>query len=555
MSGTAKTTAALLTEQPDNTSNLVLPQQMRNLTVSGPQWDVVSAAAAPGILRGCVELGDYILRNPVGTGCAVGAGQTTTIRQNNAAAVQNAFNYAATNSKFLEFAPNIIEINNAAGILLQASSFGGFRLFGSKENSVLAQFFTGAPVMTIGPTDGTSIPSVVIDGMKLLYSGADSTATVLNVGFIYFSKVSNLSINGNMFADTAIYVGAAAGNVLPFSNIFANLTAAQAKVTLLECDGTATGNVWINCYLNNNVAGAQALSLAPLTFGWTGGAAPDETTFDQLNIEHCKAPMIMGFNGGSATFLGCHWENVQLTGASPIFWRLASAATNISIVGGTTVDLGLNSGLMSGTATYFSFYDDAQISMRAHRFKNTGSPAVVRNMQIQMYSPPDGLTPASVTRPLGVFISDTRLDASYKGFMSLDPSTPRATYGDLELIDGYRGRSVYTRITGRACIVDPPTATVIYGALGSDIIVRYNTPLTGNVTLTLATLLISGGTLNRPALDQIRVIRESSCTGAFTITVRNAALTTIGSAFTTASAGTSQVYVHTTTAGTWTQTV
>ena len=197
--------------------------------------------------------------------------------------------------------------------------------------------------------------------------------------------------------------------------------------------------------------------------------------------------------------------------------------------------------------------------MRGHKFIDSG--IAPRDSQIQMYAPPYGLTPANITRMV-CKIDDTRFQvptagfyAGYHGFMSLDSALPRATYGDIELVDGYKGFNVFNRIGGRVVVNDPPTGAVIYGALGSDIIVRYENPLTGNVTLTLATLLVSGGALNRPALDQITVIRESSCTGAFTITVRNAALGTIGAAFTTSSAGTSKVYIHTTTAGTWTQTV
>jgi hypothetical protein len=550
MSGTAKTTPALLAEQADNTTQLILAQQMRNLTVSGPQWDVVSAASAPGILRGFVELGDYVARN----GGTLGAGQVLATRQTNATQVQNAFNYAANNNKFLEFAPNTIEIDNTTGILVQAASFAGFRLYGDKETSILAQFHSGTPVMVLGPTDSTSIAHVIMDGIYLRYSGPLVTGfPVLQLGYIYFSAVGNVSLDGSQNADMCVYAGSPTNaGVDPFSNIFFNWTGYAVNANFIQCNAASTGNLWQNCYFQNN---SLALSAAAVSFGAQSGAAPSETTFDGCNWEHCNPPNCMFWNGGSATFIGCHWEDIRLTGANPQFWRFANAVTNIQIIGGTTYDLILNSTLMSGTAVYFSFYDDAMVSMRGHKFQTSGTPPLARTQQLQMYSGPDNASapPVGITRTM-VKIDDTRFDAGYAGFMSLDTSMPRATYGDYELVDGYKGLNVFNRL-GRVVVDNPPTALIVYGNLGPDVIVRYTNPLSGNLTLRLATLLVSGGTLNRPALDQVRVIREASATGAFTITVQNAAGTTIGSAFSTSSAGTSQVYIHTTTAGTWTQTI
>lgn len=551
MSGTAKTTSQLYTELPDNTTGAIVPADIRDVVASGPQWDVVSAAAAPGILRGYVELGDYVTRN----GGAVGAGQVLATRQTNATQAQNAFNYCATNGKFLEFAPNIIEIDNTTGITTPTTAFNDFRMYGAMEASSLRQFHTGASVLTLGGTDGVNnVASIIVDGIGLVYAGATATGSqVLRIGSIFFSNVSNVQMNGNGACDNIITAGGTqATGIVPFSNHFDNMNGSNSNAAFLEYNGSTSGNVWTNCYFQN---GGATLSNACIAIGLQEGSAATESTFDQLNVEHCKVNNCMLMNGGSATFLGCHWEDIELTGSNPTFWFLAGGSgCNVSIIGGATFDLGLNSSLMTGTAVYFQLFDDCNVSMRSHNFDTSGSPSVVRNMQLQMYGKPTSQAPTGVTRSI-CKIEDTSFDFGYYGFMSLDTTLTRTTYGEIALVDGYRGSTVFPRITGRTVVNDPVTAQIIYGALGPDIIVRYNNPLTANVTLTLATLLVSGGTLNRPALDQVLVIREASCTGAFTITVRNAALSTIGAAFTTTSAGTSKVYIHTTTPGTWTQTV
>lgn len=544
MSGTAKTTAALLAEQVDNTVGAVHEQQIRNLTVSGPQWDVVSAAAAPGILRGSVNLGDYIARN----GGLLGTGLTLVQRQTNATQTQAAFDYAATNQKFLEFSPCSIEIDNTAGILCNNNNYAGFALYGSDENSVIYQYHTGSPIITFGDTSGSTVQhGMMFDGMRLVYSGGSSSSQIcVSFGGAYGSTFKRLNVGG---AGNAGYLFNWTTGTL-FSCTFEDLWGSGAQTALFFWAGGGSGSTFKNIYLNNAPSGTPLACTTPFVYG--NSATIDEATFQQLNVEHVQSTSIMNINGGSATFLDCHWENCQLTGATPSFWNLASNIGVVNIVGGKTLDMTYNTGLMSGTGRWFYIWDQTPVTITGHQIAHSGSPPLASNGQFQLFYQSSGVTPQVSIAPFT--IHSLRIhERDYFGFMSIDSVLPRATFGDATYIEGYCSTDAYPRMT-RSIIYDPPTNMLVYGAMGRSILVRYTQPLTGNLVLVLALPMMntgSGSSTNRQTTDMVRVVRDSGATGAFTVTVRNA--TTGGTSLGTVAIGASLVASFNGTA--WTTTV
>lgn len=550
MSGTAKTTSALLAEQPDNAVQSIRAQQLRNVTVSGPQWDVVGSTPAPGILRGTIDLVDYMNRN----GGFLGSGQSQANRTTNATVVQAACDYAATNGMFMDFPPDIIEIYNSAGIVWSNSptNYSGFVFRGTRE-STINQFFQDAPTLTIGNITTTNfIDSLSVDGLNLGYSGGTSTVnTILNFGSVFVSNFRNIHAAGTFNNNVCIQVGNASGTTNCFSCSFEGLSGSSANGGFLWINGPATGAVWRNIYFSNNNGTSTPSSAITAPFVFANSFTISESVFDQMNIEHVATNNSIFINGGNATFISCHFENHLFTGTNPVMWLLGQWPNcNVQVIGGQTLNPTFNSTQCSGTCTLVRAFDDGNfLSYGHHIATNTSGPGFSTNTAFSVFDAnSSGLTPHPFNR--GV----KRLDGfqtNYSGdndeaFLSIESRLPVGTYGSVTQISGFEVGPVWSRAK-RVILADPVTNLVVYGAMGAEAIVQYNNPLVANRTIVLGHNLTASGSAGqntlRPVGDQVLIIRESTATGAFTITVKDGTTggTTIGT-FTTTSAGTAQTF-------------
>lgn len=527
------------------------PQSMRDLVVSGPQWDAVGGVASPNILRGKVDIGGYFTSLGGVISTAVGQ-QNLATRQNNATQLQAAFDYAANSNKYAEGQPNIIEIDNTTGINFgPGASYAGFRFNGSKDPTfIIAQYHTGAPVLSIGDMTGANanMEGMIIDGISIQYLGSVSTGNVLQLGHLYQSELRNFNVYGGFGVSYLVYIGNTSGTANFFSNNVTNLNGLSANAGFLFWNGTATGCAWSNTYFQNLLSTTpQTLTQAAIYLNNpAGNAAPDESVFDQLNCEHfaCNNPFFI--NQGGFTLISPHFENVVMIGANPVFFSMANPRSGVTIIGGNTVSLQLNSSNMTGTATWVSYYDECCFLSYGHKFIVNTSQLQTVNMPLQLFSQGAGETPSVIK--IDCKIDGLHIDRSYQGHVSIDATLARATYGDIEYVDGYNGAAVFPRCR-RTVIDDPPTNTVIYGAMGEQVIVRYNNVIGGNLVLVLGHFMTASGAgsaTQRPLGDQVLVTRESAATGAFTITVKDATSggTTISTVFTSGTVGVSQGFSY-----------
>jgi hypothetical protein len=549
MSGTAKTTAALLTEQPDNAAGRILAQEMRNLTVSGPQWAAIGSVPAPGILRGCLDVADYLPRN----GAVLGTGQSGTQRATNATVLQAAFDTAAANGKFLEWPASTVEIANSAGITMSTSNYDSFRLIGS-THSILSQYQANAPILTIGDTSATptSIGGVNVSGIALRY-GVDQSASTsgiaLSLGALAYCIIENIHIGqGFSLPYIGVRVGNASGSCPFFSNIVRNVIVVSGGAnSLFSFTGFASGNLFQNCYFNNAIATGTGSGTVTNPFVFSNGFLVSETVFEMCNVEWVTANQVMQINQGNATFLSCHWEGIVMTGGYPRLWDLNGGDNcNIQVIGGESVNVTFNSGSpysVTGDPCLVMDNDGSSLVMIGHHLTTNAGVAVANNVPFSVYlRQPFATPPAS----RGGFSLDSFRTTTFESFLSIDDTLPSGTYGAFRMVDGYRAVRAWARCRS-TIISNPANNAVIYGSMGSEVSVIYNTALTGNLVLVLGTNMMASGAAGqntaRPVGDQIQVIRESSATGAFTITVKNATTggTTLGT-FSTSSFGTAQTF-------------
>lgn len=516
------------------------------------QWDVISGLPAPGILRGCLNIVDYLPRH----GAVFGSGQTLSQRQTNATQLQAALLLAANNNKFVEWPPSITEIDNTAGITMSTNAYQGISVVGT-GTSQLVQFHSGAPILTIGDNSASpfgGLGNIKVDGLRLSYGSAqpaNASATALVFGDLVYSDIRNITVAPGNAPYIALQIGNNSGAAAFFSNNVTNLSLFGAQQTLFLMYGFDTGSVFSNLYMNNATAsgagagGTQCGQLTGSAFVFGNAFNISECTFDQLNIEWVAASTIMAINQANASFLGCHWEQIVMTGASPSFWNLAGQDNcNVQLIGGETIDVQWNTGQLSGSPTWIIDYDGVNFTSIGHHFLKDSQSQLATNAAFTLYGGSGGGTTPAV--PYGSVSLDAFKTSTYEGFLSIDGNLPRATYGDVDLIDGWRNVTAWPRLRG-SLIVNPPNNAVIYGAMGSETKVLYKSALTGNLTLVLGTNMMASGATGqntlRPVGDQVQVIRDSAATGSFTITIKNATTggTTLGT-FSTSSAGTAQTF-------------
>lgn len=543
MVDTVRTWPYLLTSefQDGQAAGSIHPQQMRDLIVSIP-YDLgfgnYTDTGFPAVLRGTVNVNAW-------PGVTVGTGQTLTVRQNNATNFQAASDYAATNNKFLEFAPGTVEIDNTAGITWSdVTKYNPFTYRGSME-SKLIQFHANAPGLTIGDVSATGanqIQNMSIDGMLIDYGATqagNTAATLLTLGRIWGSSFKNLQIGTssfNPYNGLRIWTADSTNGQFFFSNSVDNVIIQGAQNRLFSFESSGSGNSFRNLYMNN--ANGAAAGTITLPFYYGGPIGNSENVFDQCNVEWCATNTVMHFIQGCAVFDGLHMEACSLTGASPYAMYLEGGA-HILLDHPTIQNLDVTSANFTGTARFAGLWSEDTLTMIQPWFTWATPP----NATLVIGFQDTGNTPVA---PRGTFsMTDARFDGA-DGFIDLDPTLPHATYGNVRHISGYMLGKIFPRAKA-STVTNPATNFVLAGAMGSEVIVTYDAPIGANRVLVLGGKMMNGtdkgNTLPRPAGDQVFVLRDSGATGATTITVKDSTTggTTVGT-FASGSAGTSQTF-------------
>ena len=526
------------------------PQQLRDLIVSIP-FDLgfgnYTDTGFPALLRGTVNVNQW-------PGITVGAGQTLSVRQANATNFQAASDNAATNNRFFEFAPGTIEIDNTTGITWSdVTKYNPFTYRGSKE-SKLIQFHANAPCLTIGDVSATGAnqtQGMSIDGMLIDYGASqagNTSATLLTLGRIWGSSFKNLQIGTssfNPYNGLRIATADTTNGQFFFSNTVEDCVIQGAQNRLFSFESSGTGNDFKNVYMNN--ANGAAAGVITLPFYYGGPIGNSENVFDGCNLEWCSANQIMSFNQGNALFDCLHLEANTLTGANPYVMYL-QGGSQVQMNRPTIQNTGVNTGNFTGTARFAGFYSEERLTIISPWFVQS-SPPVTQNATLVIGFQDTGNTPVA---PRAIFsLEDARFEGM-DGFVDIDPTLPHATYGNVRHLSGYMLPKIFPRAKA-SVITNPATGFVLAGAMGGEVMVKYDSPIAANLTLVLGGKMMNGtdkgNTLPRPPGDQVFVLRDSGATGAFTITVKDSTSggTTIGT-FASGSQGTLQTFGYSGTA-------
>lgn len=320
-------------------TNSIGPQAERDLTVSKVNvLDVFDDSAnALGLGKPAIILGTTYLSKCAGV--TVGSGQTLTVRQNNATAVNNALSVASTNNKYLAW-DGIFEINNSAGVTVPAMGTGGpgLKIRGEMQNSALIQFYnsaSGAPTLTLGDTSvtGTPLNYLDIDGLNVRQGGSPIGLTAsVNVVLANMGGCTIRNLVLGLPADQAnspynqVVSKCAMSGAAVFSCLFENWLIHGTQNDMIQLNLTGSGNKWGgNLYMSNGPSGVYN-AMSGSFINWQSN---DESLFDVVNCEWAACRYMFNFPQG--TFNKLHVEGLQMTGASPCLfftsadaWRIAA---------------------------------------------------------------------------------------------------------------------------------------------------------------------------------------------------------------------------------------
>jgi hypothetical protein len=349
-------------------------QALDTLTQSGattgqvPQWSGTAWVPAAMGLVGLVQLASL-------PGVVTGAGVTSQQRQDNCTAVNAALVTAAAAGNIAFFPAGEIEIEGTNGIVVPDLC----RWLGTTKARI-TQFTNGVPVMTIGnPASSASVNRVSVDGVWLRY-GASQVGQSAGAGLqgvrAWMSEFRNIDI-GDVYSnpsDNPKYIRNGilfSGATLPFlfSCKFENIRIRNYYNYGIYQNVKGTGNIWSNIHISNGDAGASAGTVnAGSAFcafrlgNSSGGAAVEETTINQLNIEWSEftgsgsAPFILdtarGVAASSIHVEGCAM-GTSCTGMFKVFSGSTLEAQAITIQNcGTTTTNATPRGLFSvGTSS------------------------------------------------------------------------------------------------------------------------------------------------------------------------------------------------------------
>lgn len=327
----------------------ITPQQMQDfVATSAPNIAGItdptnaSGLGAPAIIRKTVYL-DQV------SGYTPGTGLGTTIQTANGIALQAAITQAASNGWIIEANSNTYEFYRSGGLIIPANLTTGFTWRGTRFSNI-RNFYANSPTLVIG--DATTPTNVCnnydIDGF-LITSGcttntiSSTNANLLVIGAAAFSRFHNFQVSadyGSSSPSTPPYrcvlqSGGASGSGDFFSNSCEDWLIGGALQTLLEHQGTSTGNVWKNIYIHQGTPTSGPLNVTgpAVQFGNSiSFPAGENDVFEQMNIEWVSTTngnILNISNHRNLSLISTHLEGCALTQFAGGFISSSSSQINV----------------------------------------------------------------------------------------------------------------------------------------------------------------------------------------------------------------------------------
>jgi hypothetical protein len=451
---------------------------------------------------------------PQDMGVVEGVGKTAQQRIDNGTNFQAAINAATSNGngqhKILYVPSGTYEINLPGG--LGFPHYGG-RWIGHKHAHII-QYATNTPIITFGQisqSSATETAAQVVDGVSVSY-GNLVAATDSNSIAVVFSRVwggdyRNFdigSVNAVRANATLMQHGVKLTNGFFFSNNLTNFRIKHFLGTGLWFSVQGTGNNFTNIYISNGNLGQTIGTVTSCVSLNAGGSVIQENVWNQLNCEWSTAfHAVDAVNARNQVFNSLHVEGVHLRGATPYF-KLNSAAS--MVFNGLTL---LNCQPTTDEGMIYGMGWDSTVTtsiMTMENFNNT-APKIIHLVKHE-----------SGSNIRTGFVKVQQIKFHNQAFL---------TSADATVIDLSGANYDQTKPVKELGCVLPMTAgsttlgDVDFRAHGTSLreIIRYNSPLTVNRTLTLTAKydVISGMTM--PNGPTHRVWRTTAATGAFTLTV------------------------------------
>lgn len=389
-------------------------------------------------------------------GVTIGSGQTLTVRQNTAAAIQAAINACATNGWDLVIAPGVYEIDVAAGITINGGQ-GSFAMRGTRASTFI-QFHGNAPCLTLGDTSSFTGYSeyVIVDGLWLQYGASqtgNTAANLLVVGSLRDSLVNNLIIGANGTSYTApntpylfpaykavLFTGVAS----EFSNIFSNIHVQGAQFRAVSLEVLGTGSLFDNWYITNGYLN-QPGQITDCAFFMTGG---NDSVFRQINVESFACNNIVNAQSvGGTLFQSWHFESIQPIGANPTWWVSAESRCTFQAMNftGFWLTASLNTLTTSGTLSLFSTFGDDDLLFDS-LYLNTQNAGNTVTLPIQLFhvNRVNGLEASIKARNI---ILDDSVSSGLVAHVSVDANSPLANFAGFNHIGEYQYSSLVSKFT------------------------------------------------------------------------------------------------------------
>jgi len=249
------------------------------------------------------------------------AGISSSKRKANGLALQAAIDYAARYNLRFEIPAGTYEIDLPGGLIIPPS-YQGFEWQGSKRGSgngatLIQQFADDTPILTCGAESDDSY-TVLIDGVNLGYANDQSGFTgssALKIKQTWRSQFRNITVIGGV--NRPYICCLIDGGNWYFQNTMEHCKFPQGHKHALAIQKFGTGNVWRDLYLGGGAPDASEID-GSLLYMTTGGAAQEESIFEQINLEwaKCRYPMYL-HTVRNVTFISTHFEGNILAGVSP----------------------------------------------------------------------------------------------------------------------------------------------------------------------------------------------------------------------------------------------
>ena len=319
--------------------------------------------SAPAVISGSVGLSPSF-------GVISGTGLSPAARTANGAALQSVINYAIANNKYVEADAGTYEFDLPGGLVIDG---GGFTWRGSR-NTVLTQFASNTPVITLGKATSNSDGSLAmsIDGLNAQY-GVDQTgntsANAIVMASSWMSRYSRIFSGvapGASFAPyRSIYFNGGGSDAWWFSNSLRDSKFAHAQHEIWRHNLLSTGCSYENIYIGGGAPTITAYSGTPVIFS-RGGKRGQGCVFNQFNIEWISGNNILYLdNCKQYVFNSFHIEGCQLTGAAPYFFFINNAEVQGS--GWDLENCKILSANFTGNAGLFGGWAQAKVTIDGMR--------------------------------------------------------------------------------------------------------------------------------------------------------------------------------------------